>query len=381
MQHRPDEHADCRIRDIVVTWMIPTFDRAAKGPMPPPHRHYVLDWTKTSKPQQDEILDILGVSLKIVPQHQPNFHITACTTSVGASQPDNRMLKFRHLFIEQHKDSAPVTIAARGDASVFTTVSLHREYFEDETGAEISIQDMTRIASGNPRAILLEAESILEIGPTCMLAPEKWDVAKANTLFSFMQVIRVVSNSEWAKVRSSFTLQKDGASGQENVVARTFPDVGSMSAVLTLFRQLYGKDDLMNKACGIYLQHSSNGVKKTWIQLCHKRFNSFTTGSTPPLGSIPVSRLFDIFLYSAGLVHAPASENETYRTQFSSLVAIHGREKIVMAINWAFWQTLGYATDAFHVIEQDYDAWLLAGTCVPPDMIDIFSLLKSTDTP
>src|SRR4030043_373042 len=50
------------VKDILVSWVISTFDRQLKGPFPLPSRYYELDWTKASENDQAEIIKILRIS-------------------------------------------------------------------------------------------------------------------------------------------------------------------------------------------------------------------------------------------------------------------------------------------------------------------------------
>jgi len=365
-------------REISVSWIIYTFDRKAKKPLPLLRKHYELDWTKASKAEKADILDILKISPEPKSQIPPDLNNVKCTFSVGVCHPDNRMLKYRHLFVEiQAEDITKVSEQTQRLRSLLS-VNLRREYFEDETGTEISMQDIGRLAFGNDRLILFECENIAKIGPTEMLYPETWSPDKANTIFNFIQVIRVIWNSDWARARSSVSFHKDGQHEQE-LIECTFPQVCSMSSVLTLFRQLYGRDTLMENTCKGYLQHCADGVKKQWIKERHELFDTYGK-SRPDFidGDVTVFQLLNQFLYSTGLVHSASHENINNRKKFSSLVSKYGREMVLLAVNNSFWQILGYSIDVFHIVKQDYEYWIGSGKCAAHDIVDIYSLLKST---
>ncbi len=363
-----------KVDDIQVSWMIPTFDRRIKGPMPPPMLHYELDWTKASENEQAEIIKILGIYDDSHKQELLGIGEHSETFSVGATKPDERMLRFRRLFVEKSIEELKLSTSdSEKPYRVIMGVNLNREYFEDETGQEISKQEMMQIATGNKNIISFNAEDIAKIEPTDICAREAWTVYKANTLFNFIQVVRLIWRSSWARKRSTMTIYPG------SVVKCDFPTVESMCAVLTLFRQLYGTDTLMEDTCKIYNEHCDNATKKKWVDFCIEGFRQ-SLGGNPSfiqLQGCSVKHLFEAFLYGTGIVHSPSDRNHENRNRLSKLVRQHGREKVLMALNESFWMVLKYAIDVFHVVKQDYEHWTEQEGCAKSDMFDIYSLLQS----
>jgi hypothetical protein len=369
------------VDDILVSWVIPTFDRRLKGPFPLPQRYYVLDWTKTSENDQVEIMKILNISDDSHEQESAMLGTKSETWSVGAPEPNERMLRFRQMFVEK-----PVAEIGRMANDIgksyrmFTGVNFHREYFEDETGREISMREMMQIATGNKNIILFDAENMVRLGPCPICARETWTADKANTLFNFIQVVRLIWNSSWARKKPSITTHFDNE-GEANVTC-DFPEVESMCAVLTLFRQLYAGDALMERTCQIYMKHSSNEPKKQWVNHCLKSFKQ-SLDMNPHLIHLQgctMEQLFDAFLYGTGIVHSPSDRdhrNRENRNRLSELVRQRGREKVIMAVNESFWMALRYAVDVFHVVKQDYEHWIEQEGCAKSDMFNIYSLLRS----
>ncbi|MFC1783832.1 hypothetical protein ACFL02_09655 [Planctomycetota bacterium] len=123
-----------KVDDILVSWVIPTFDRRIKGPMPPPTKYYVLDWTKASENERSEIIKILGISDDSHKQKFEGIGAWSETFSVSANRPDERMLRFRRMFVEKSiEEIERLTSDSKESYRVFTGVNLNREYFEDET--------------------------------------------------------------------------------------------------------------------------------------------------------------------------------------------------------------------------------------------------------
>lgn len=363
-----------KVDDILVFWVIPTFDRRIKGPMPPPTHYYVLDWAKASENKRAEIIKILGISDDSHKQDLVRIGITSETFSVGANKPDERMLRFRRMFVEKPiEELKQLTSDSKLPYRVFKGVNLNREYFEDETGQEISVREMLQIATGNKNIILFDAESIAKIGPTDICAKETWTVDKANTLFNFIQVVRIIWRSSWTQKKSVITI----SSG--SVVKCDFPTVENMCAVLTLFRQLYAKDALMKNTCEIYNEHCNNTTKKSWVDDRLKMFKQSldTSPQFIQLQGCTVRQLFNAFLYGTGMVHSPGNRDRENRNRLSDLVRQHSREKLIMAVNESFWMALNYAVNVFHVVKQDYEHWTEQEGCAKSDMFDIYSLLQS----
>jgi hypothetical protein len=367
------------VDDILVTWAIHTFDRQLKGPSTPPIKHYVLDWTKTSKDEQAEIMNILGIFDGPDEQKPMRLGTKSETLSVGPHRPDKRILRFRQMFVKKSVEEPKRPTSDVGK----TFRPLHfclPDYFEDETGREISMQERMQIATGDKNAIFFDAENMVKIGPCPICAREKWTVDKANTLFNFMQVVGLIWRSSWARKKTSITTNFDNE-GKTNITC-DFPAVESMCAVLTLFRQLYAKDILMKSTCDIYMEHSSNAIKKLWVDYCLKNFEQSLNWNTHliHLQGCTVTQLFDAFLYGTGIVHSPNGKdnrNCDHRNRISELVKQYGREKVIMAVNESFWMVFGYAVDVFHVVKQDYEHWIGQEGCRKSDMSDIDSLLRS----
>ena len=362
-----------KVDDILVSWVIPTFDRRIKGPMPPPTLYYELDWTKASGNEQAEIIEILGISDNSKKEEFVGLGKQSETFSIGATNLHERMLQFRQMFVGKSTDHLK-RLTSDSKIRVFTGVNINRDYFEDETGQEISVQEMIQIVEGNKNLILFDVENIAKIGPTDICSVEKWTVDKANILFNFIQVVRVIWRSSWFRKSPTITM----SSG--SIVKSDFPTVENMCSILTLFRQLYAPSDkLMKEVCEVYGEHSSNATKKIWVSDCLKRFNQ-------SLDTIPffiqsqkctTKDLFDAFLYGTGMVHSPENRNSKHRDALSKVVEQCGREKVIMAVNESFRRAFQCAVDVFHIVKQDYEHWTKRNGRKKSNMFDIYSLLRS----
>ncbi|MCX5634198.1 MAG: hypothetical protein NTW93_11110 [Phycisphaerae bacterium] len=363
------------VDDICVHWTISTFDRQLKGQLSA--RHYILDWTKASENEQIEIMNILGISSAPPKQKSNEMWTKSETFSVGATKPDERMLRFRRMFVEKPVEEISKKANSVGKRhSVFENVNLNREYYEDETGREISMREIIQITHGS-NYITFDVEGIVQLGSCTISARETWTIDKANTLFNFIQVVRLILGSSWAQKKSSITTYRKD---KTEALDCDFPTVENMSAILILFRQLYASDKLMEKACEVYKEHSSNITKKSWIDHCLNNFKQIIDsepGFFHLLQGCTVKQLFEAFLYGTGMVHSPCDRNLENRNRLSGLVRQYGREKVIMAVNISFWNVLECAGGLFRVIKQDYERWIKQDGCVGSDMFDIYSLLQS----
>lgn len=357
------------IEDVIVNWTIGTFDHRLKEPLPLPQRHYVLDWAITTNEEKEEILQILNIPKTSNKHKSDGTGLQKTTISIGRGTPDERMLKFRHLFIEK-----PLNHLHPKNIKFFCSVNLNREYFEDEAGREISMQEIFQIIHGE-NVLLFEAASIARIDPSTLRASDKWTVEKANTLFNFIQVITLISNSGWAQKKTSVTTLFRGTKSEKCTC--DFPVVESICSVLTLFRQLYAEHDLlMKKTCEIYNEHSSNPIKIQWVNFCLKQFEESLDSNSHlfQLKNCTARELLQMFLYATGVVHSISNENLKKRERFSAIVGQYGREIVIMAISESLWNIFGYATKIFHVIKKDFEYWTGHEGCANSDMFNIYSL-------
>jgi hypothetical protein len=367
------------IDNIQVTWAIHTFDRRLKGPFPLPIKHYVLDWTKASESEQLEIIKILGISDGPDKQKPKGLGARSETLSVGI-RPDERMLRFRQMFIEKPiEEIKRLTSDARKPFRTFKNFCLP-DYFEDETGREITIREILQIKEGNENVIPFDAENIAQLGPCAMNATETWTVDTANTLFNFIQIVRLIGCSRWARKKATITVHSS-VNNSDQKLESNFPDVDSVCAVLTLFRQLYAKSDkVMESACTVYIEHCGAEIKKAWVNRCLQSFNK-NLDESPDLSEIKgctIKQLFEAFLYGTGIVHSIGPRTKDNLKGLSELVRQHGREKVIFAVHESFWMTAKYAFDVCRVVERDYAYWTETQEFAKADMLDIFTLLGST---
>ncbi|MFC1783831.1 hypothetical protein ACFL02_09650, partial [Planctomycetota bacterium] len=183
--------------------------------------------------------------------------------------------------------------------------------------------------------------------------------------------------SSWTRKRSSITTHHKDKT--ESSVECDFPTVENMCAVLTLFRQLYAADALIENTCKIYNEHCNNATKKSWIDDRLKMFKQSIEAAPQfiQLQGCTVRQLFNAFLYGTGMVHSPDNRDRENRNRLSDLVRQNSREKVIMAVNASFWMALEYAVHVFHVVKQDYEHWTEQEGCAKSDMFDIYSLLQS----
>lgn len=199
-----------------VFWSIPCFDKRKEKPLPAYNRLFVLDWSLLSQDQMDEVLSIL----------QPNDRKSRVPSSLDATvvsmhctseRSDDRMLAYRKYFTESQNSQAsePSLIPYS-----VTFVNLNREYFEDESGNEISRYSMIQHVTGQSEPILLgDAGSMLRLSLSCPVNVEEWSESSANTIAQFLNVVERICCSRWYKRPPVYTFEFQPGSDTTNFPA------------------------------------------------------------------------------------------------------------------------------------------------------------------
>lgn len=146
----------------LVAWYIACFDKRRENPFPVYSRTYVLDWSRLSPVEINEVLGIVGKSQES--KHSPKgFNTAVVTLSRSHSGPDWRMLKFRQHFIELSEQELHRRVQ---EAQSFKPVNLNAEYFEDENGQPITDYQMIQHVSGQEYPIIVgDPKSVMRLGP------------------------------------------------------------------------------------------------------------------------------------------------------------------------------------------------------------------------
>jgi len=254
------------------------------------------------------------------------------------------------------------------------------DYFEDETGEPIDPIEIAKHLTGEEFPVTFDVRSVLKLGPTAIERKHLWTQETANEFAHFFQLIEVISTGAW--ITSPVQLSGHANSINDdrllNVTGFNCPPLSEMFAVLLPIRQLYSSDEVFNRVCKLYLRHTSDQRKRTWVTWNKKCFNDYLESSrwVPSVGIKNVRHLLDTVMYGAGLVHYSKTPPNT-RQEFRDLIARGSREQIIFDFVTSCHFLYGYANHAFFVFRQDFDHWIQEEGCARPDVVCVHELFRS----
>jgi len=366
---------------IIVSWVIPIFDRRNSDPLPFARKHCFLDWDLVPDMERGELLALLDANGRQNSGPQPNGAETIITMScTPRSGSDPRLIRFRQYFVERRLDDVDRDMHAPGaDIISFQTISFMPEYIEDEAGNRLTEHDVFDHVVGPQSLILDNPESLLRIGPVPAKELDAWQQWHSDLLQQFLRVVARIHASDWAKSPSSISYCKD-KDGGGGIIHRVFPSHTEVEAVLTWFRQLYASDDLFVRACNLYLRHVDHAGKHFWVSRVRARFTELRTSKPclTPVDDYTRAELIDLIAYGCRVLHRQSERDAEMRLE--NLVAKHGAAEVAMAVNASLWDLLGQATLLYHPIEQDFAHWVATAVVPPARSLDLKDIMESDNS-
>jgi hypothetical protein len=138
------------------------------------------------------------------------------------------------------------------------------------------------------------------------------------------------------------------------------------------FRQLMlKKDSLLTDAAERYCGHTACPVRQFWINHEVQQFRSGLAAAPVLLQveGLTLSKLFDAFLYGAGLIHIFRDVGNEDRKLFLSLYDDRpNRAKLLYALNTGLRLLLIPVGNVALIIEQDFGDWLNRHSLARPDV-------------
>jgi hypothetical protein len=212
----------------IVFWSIPCFDKRREQPLQLYNRLFVLDWNALDDEQIANVISIIQPKRK---SHSPSS-LDSSVISISRSHegPDACMLAYRKYFIEKPESSTDDNEPLR---QAFVFVNLHREYFEDETGVEITHYAMIQHVSGQEEPIILgDPNSVLRLALFAPINVSQWSEESANTIAQFLDVVERICGSKWYRRLPvlTFEIQSGGdqtkfpAASDSELLEAVFPD-------------------------------------------------------------------------------------------------------------------------------------------------------------
>jgi hypothetical protein len=369
-----DAQTTCRLNEMpIVTLSILRFDKRKKNPLPLTNHMFCLDWSNASNKEIAEILNILSASKLPTLNPNPNIGDTSEAFGYFSHSVDYKLLKYRHLFVEVEPNELLKKL--NDPASKVNPVSLSIPgYIEDENGNKVTELDIIKYVTGQEKPIIAgNIESVLAMGPSEPKNKTEWTIIKANTIAHFLQIVKLIYNSNWLRTGLSISYTSSDPNSKKIIQ----PSIEKTCSILLLFRQfLFGEyDKLFKKACDHYIEHTSSDSKAVWVRERKIAFTSLL--DKPPfvfqVTEFSTRQFIDIFLYGSGLIHPIDNEK---LNELKNLIAKYGKDEVAFTIHSCFRQVLGYAIDIYHVIKQDFDYWVKEKGYIGPDIVDVYDLFS-----
>lgn len=367
----------------VLLWPISCFDRRRENPLPVYNRWYWLDWDHLTPEQTKDILSIVQAKMNRESPHKPvGFDETVITMSVGASNTDAHMLKYRQLFAEVPDNNVEAFFndPLRHQRN-FQTVSVATEYFEDETGTPVSNYEMMQHVSGQEFPIIVgNAESVLRLGPVSAVNTNDWSIDKANTIAQFLDVVERIHVSDWYR-SPRFITSLTHKTEESQLLEAGFPDDEDTMSVLAYFRQLHAADKLVTKACEAYIAHAGDGRKQWWVNERKDSFESLIDSPPMPYNTNGRTRrhIIQMFMYGAGLLHS--SSNHGDDAALDAFISQHGKYESVMIFNSCLMDFFRVAATIHPVIHQDFHHWVNTDGLAAAARVTIQNLFQGFTSP
>lgn len=261
-----------------------------------------------------------------------------------SSKTEREILKYRHLFVEgkENRPSAGVR-----DFERYKGVFLV-DYFEDETGKELTIQEMGPLLTGDPNTrffprgyrphdialTMANAEPIPVAGVS--LAPEE-----VRLLAYFVRDLRELNHSALLEDGPG-TLQMGGdfvISPTSKPRLETAVTDDEIRSFVTIFRRLYMENEPANfeKAVAVFAKALADHPYGVWVESEAKLYEAELAAPPDERPMIPegactftTKRLIDVFLYTR-YAHQPSPQRER---QFATcLKEVHDKRDV---LTWMF---------------------------------------------
>lgn len=362
-----------------VIWVISLFDSRSPSPLPLKNRSLVLDWKALNEEQVRECLEILRDRDTQLP-NPSSFTSTVMSISRNTIQPDERMLRFRSFFNERELE------ASDSEPTRYVTVSLNREYMEDESGAEISMYQIMQHMTGQEYPIIAgDPDSVLRL-PPALPNPKSWSEESANTIAQFLEVVVLIHASEWIRCTPRLTHELQTSENSNAVTTgdpaklleSIVPDVRETQSVLAYFRQLHAKDKLFIRTCDAFVAACRDSARNQWIEEQKHSFNTMIDSKENPFCSGYSPReVIAMFMYGAGLLHSEA--NRGADKDLFDFIQKDGIYRVRSAFNNCLWDILSYATVSYHVIKRDFNHWITECKLAAPTRVSIPDLFKNVE--
>lgn len=230
-----------------------------------------------------------------------------------SSKSQRDILRFRHLFQPNEPETFGKPVARSGFCLP--------NYFEDETGTELSDLEIGPILTGNPKAVMVP-DGFEQHDLDFFLAEPKpipvdlyVPLESFNLLGVFVRDFRELSESAFIK-EGPGNLVMNGAAGDPTLETAVTDD--EIRSFVTIFRRLYMTKEPANflKAAEVFADLTKDDPVGTWVGAVAKSYEATLTEppdvwpyDTTSKCTFTAKRLIDVFLYTR-YAHQPSPERE-----------------------------------------------------------------------
>lgn len=241
------------------------------------------------------------------------------------SQSDRRkFIRYRHLFKEGDLTNV-LDDWQKNPSGAFKTAPLD-EYFEDESGQEISLDDIGRILTGNPNARMIPSGYEQHDIDLMFAKKEPIDFSTIRLTESDLKVLGYFVRD--LRQLESSTLMRQGpgtikayghshAFTQGDPVLETAVTAEEIASAVTVFRRLYiGEKGNFTAATGVFIKTLGDHAYGKWMRGAAKAYHKSLDAIPEPRPFLPQGaatftrrQLLDVFIYTQ-YAHQPSSERE-----------------------------------------------------------------------
>jgi hypothetical protein len=280
-------------------------------------------------------------------------------------KPDRKMLKYREHFVE--KDYSTNEVAKLAELDGYGGVSFRSDYFEDETGKEITRNQIAAVLSGNPNVVSLHSGASQDDVGYILSEPKPIEIGKltisAGDLESLAYFVRDLNELEGSALFAEGPGQLKGVMDAESSYHSAVSGE-EISSVVTTFRRLYieGEPHNFMKSVELFARVVGDYPLVKWVEgVANEHFakRSMKPDFVPLIGhenwTFTRKRLIDVFIYTK-YAHQP---DERRTKQYAEcLKQVGGSEQV---LTWLFVCTVWHAVidmlNAGRVIRKVYQAY------------------------
>jgi hypothetical protein len=143
-------------------WHIGIFDKTSGAPFPIKNRTFVLDWSRVPPGETENVLQLVEERNSRRRYRPSDMKAAVITVSRTARRQDRRLLKYRDYFYAPPEDQLLQMMKTAQEGRV---VGVGGDYFEDETGREITEYEMIQFVSGQEYPVIAgDPNSVLRLG-------------------------------------------------------------------------------------------------------------------------------------------------------------------------------------------------------------------------